>query len=563
VNKSKNLSWIDVGWVNATTDGLGTGFSFNKTFNNTPYVWTQAQSYNINSIVTNGISATSWLSGITTTGANLHACDHPGTANSCGGTSIETFGYVAIDVLNNNIKDFSYGTNSISSSAWTSIIFGRTYNNPNVFVIVNSDNGNQDPKYPWARNLISTGGEIRYCEQDGINYCDSHTGENTMWFAIEKGPIAIGNGGDDIEKNITINIYEDSYSNITENISKIKIYFNITKYNNSGSINRGNNNPDLNIELKDFNNNWINIGNLNITGPGLYYIETTIPNILKGFEQKIKRDIKVNGINFDYYSSTSIDYIFWNLTKLEVDYIYYTSNWKANFSNTTICGFYNLTDLYSFDIKNVNHTTYSNISFEIPCNPIINLIKPINYTKLMTNRSINFTWYIESGYSNLTCDLYINSILNRTLNCSSFVNNSVIINLDSGHYNWSINVSDPLNLSSKSSEEFFYNILNYSSKITKKIVFENTNLYRIYLKIENLLNFNRTYKIIDFVDNNYNYGSFSKMYDWNEFINGSFYVGQNLGWNFTNLNNKEVLNYSITNNVNNYNLIDEFIIGLE
>ena len=61
INKSNKYSWIEVGKVNALTDGSQTPFSFNKTFVNTPAIWALPQTYNINSVVTNGIAGQSWF----------------------------------------------------------------------------------------------------------------------------------------------------------------------------------------------------------------------------------------------------------------------------------------------------------------------------------------------------------------------------------------------------------------------------------------------------------------------------------------------------------------------
>ncbi|MCA9496932.1 MAG: hypothetical protein KC589_08350, partial [Nanoarchaeota archaeon] len=249
INKSNNYPWLKVGKVNATTNGGTTGFSFGKTFTNSPYIWALPQTYNIGTSVTNGIGGQSWFTSITTTGANIIGCDHPGTADTCAGTATEEFGYIAIDISNANFSKFDAGTQTISASTWTGITYAETYSNPRIFVMVNSENGGQDPAYPWARSVTTTGADVRYCEADGANYCDTHNGEVTNWFVLENGPIGIGNGGDDIEKNLTITTYNDIFSEITHNITSMILEINITEYNNSGSNNRGNNNPDLEIEF--------------------------------------------------------------------------------------------------------------------------------------------------------------------------------------------------------------------------------------------------------------------------------------------------------------------------
>lgn len=567
IDKTNNYSWIEVGKINATTNGNTNSLSFNKTFTNTPYIFALPQTYNIGSSVTNGIAAHSWFTSPSTSGANIIGCDHPGTGDNCGGTAIEEFGYVAIDITNANFSKFAGGTQNIGNSDWTTINYGETYNNPRIFTMVNSESGPQDPAYPWAKSLTSSSADIRYCETDGANYCDTHNDEVTRWFAIENGPITIGNGGNDIEKNVTIKTYNNAFSQKTHNITMINININVTHYNNSGSSPRGNNNPDLELELSIGNDNWLNVGTLNITQKGIYSINITNKTILSAWQNAQNRDLKINGVYFDYYSEFQLDKIFWNLTKLNINYKTYTSNWSGVFTNTSICGQYNLTDLYSTDNKNsTNHTTYSNINFKIPCGPIIELLYPINNTKLLTLDKVNFSWHIQSPQTNLTCYLYLNSILNQTINCSSYVNNSLNIKLKSGYYNWTINATDEINnLSSIAKEENFLKILQINNSISKSITSINSNdMYKININIKNNLNSSRDMKTIDLVEKSFNYGSFNPIYNWSNITNNNLYNGTILGWNFLdNSNQTNNINYSITKNTANYNLLDEYIIGLE
>jgi hypothetical protein len=185
IDVANQYSWIDVGRVNGVpTDGSDTSFVFSSTFTNIPSVFAQAQTY---SSVTNQIASSGWSDTVTTSGAQLIGCDHPGTANTCGGTFSETYGYVAIDMTLHDITSLSSGTQSISNSAWTPIVFGQTYTSAIISVFQNSDTGAQDPQYPWAQNVGSTGADVRYCEQDAIGVCDSHSAEIIHWFSVEEG----------------------------------------------------------------------------------------------------------------------------------------------------------------------------------------------------------------------------------------------------------------------------------------------------------------------------------------------------------------------------------------
>lgn len=191
VDRTNNLSWAEVGFVNAPSDGSTTGFSFTDTFTNTPYVFGQPQTYNIGGVVSNGIGAHSWFPTITTTGADIVGCDHPGTGNACAGTATEEFAYLAIDPINQDLSTLETGSEDIDSSLWTPISFVQSYSNPQILVMQNSETGAEDPQYSWARDVVSTGGEIRYCEAEGGGVCDVHNTEIVRWLSIEDGPIKV------------------------------------------------------------------------------------------------------------------------------------------------------------------------------------------------------------------------------------------------------------------------------------------------------------------------------------------------------------------------------------
>jgi hypothetical protein len=191
INKSNNYSWIDVGYVNnKQSNGVSSSFNFGKTFTNIPYIFSQSQTYQSAS---NQIGTHTWLPSKTTTTANLVACDHPGTGDVCAGTFTDTIGYVAIDVVLANLIGLNFGTVDIIGSNWTPISFIQNYTNPTIMLNQNSESEAQDPQYSWVKDLTTTGSQIRYCEADGANYCDSHSAETMVWISLEEGFIQVNN----------------------------------------------------------------------------------------------------------------------------------------------------------------------------------------------------------------------------------------------------------------------------------------------------------------------------------------------------------------------------------
>ena len=191
INKTNNLSWIEIGSISASTNGATIPISFSKTFDNIPYIFAQTQTYNINSIITNGIAAHSWFPTITTTTAQIVGCDHPGIANNCAGTTTENFTYLAIDPILLDSSIFEVGTQSVLNSEWTSTSFLNIYTNPEILVMQNSENGGEDPQYLWARNVGPSGADIRYCEADAPGVCHTHLAEDIMWLVAEEGILEV------------------------------------------------------------------------------------------------------------------------------------------------------------------------------------------------------------------------------------------------------------------------------------------------------------------------------------------------------------------------------------
>lgn len=183
-----DYDWIAAGTTTGLAgDGSDTAMSFGKTLSANPYVFATPQTYN-----QSDLAMAVWVDDITTSGANAIGCVHEGTTDSCTGSDgDETLGWLAIVPQDQQITNYQNGSESISNSEWTSVSFNPTYTDPIVMVLQNDDAGAQDTQYSMARNITSTGMEIRYCEQDGNNTCDGHAAENVAWGAFEQGDITV------------------------------------------------------------------------------------------------------------------------------------------------------------------------------------------------------------------------------------------------------------------------------------------------------------------------------------------------------------------------------------
>lgn len=475
--------------------------------------------------------------------------------------SSETF---AIEERNggSTVSNIGSTTFTANSNTWYKVLF-RYYNDDMNFTLYDNS-GNvissvvaTDTTYNSFDTFFVHGGYEFYTDNITIRrYVDpepSHGG-----WSIEK---TVGADNDSITPYTQ---YDDVLLGVADNVTSIKVKINVSVYDDSGSTVNSNNMPDLNLDFStDDGFNWVNVGVFNITSTGEYVSIITNQTILDLWSDEDNRNLRINGIDFDYGGSTQIDEINWTDLFVEMNYTSKTSTWKVNFNDTNQTGFYNITDIYATDNGNLtNHSQYTNLSFRVNLNPEVILISPINNTKVLSNGTVQLIWDITDDSSTLNCTLYINEVFNQTNTCSSGTNNSLNLSINSGIYNWTINTVDPENNTANSTTENFSIILNKHIKITKKIVSINTDLYNIILKTENKINNSYSYNVVDFLNYRFNAGSYSTSLNWTNTTNGK-YNGTVLGWNLTSipLGNNQI-NYSITNNIVDYYLLDEYMVGL-
>jgi len=99
----------------------------------------------------------------------------------------ETVGWVAIEPGNEPfLEEFDNGTASISDSTWTGVTFSPAFTaTPALIVASQTDAGGQDVEIDEGRLVTTTGADIRYCEIDANDTCDTHAADTVAWQAIE------------------------------------------------------------------------------------------------------------------------------------------------------------------------------------------------------------------------------------------------------------------------------------------------------------------------------------------------------------------------------------------
>jgi len=116
--------------------------------------------------------------------------------DSCARHTSETVGWFAINPDTAALAGVQMGEFTTSNSGWKRISFSSTFGEkPAVIAQVQTENGGQEALYPEVRNVTQTGVDIRYCESDGGNGCDTHRSERVAWIAVEPGTLTTPDSG--------------------------------------------------------------------------------------------------------------------------------------------------------------------------------------------------------------------------------------------------------------------------------------------------------------------------------------------------------------------------------
>lgn len=224
-----------------------------------------------------------------------------------------------------------------------------------------------------------------------------------------------------------------------------------------------------------------------------------------------------------------------------------------------------LVDISVFAFSNdsrVSSTISNYTTINITNTSLVTLLSPINNEKVVSNISTPLRFRVDGASATNTCSIYINGVLNSTLNCSRGTNTTELINFSSGTYSWRVEVNNSGIISSSSTESFTI-IENVEIKLIKTIRHTGTDIYSISLDVNNSLNNSFHGRVFDFVDKEFSAGSFSQPFDSISSVSGSLFRGNLLYWNIS-LNPYEntQINYSI-GGVGNYSLKNIFVGGVE
>ncbi len=118
-------------------------------------------------------------------------------------------------------------------------------------------------------------------------------------------------GSADVEATKPWNTYNDVFASDFAPVNEIEVVVTVSAYDNSGSVAAGNNNPDLELEIWD-GTGFVSVGEFSVNGLGDFTIiindlNDPLRNIRDAWQTALNTDLRIRGINFDYFDAVNFD----------------------------------------------------------------------------------------------------------------------------------------------------------------------------------------------------------------------------------------------------------------
>ncbi len=181
---------IEAGTTTLSGGEPGTNISYPSSFTTTPYVFA-----NVNTVNSTEFPISVVMRSVTTTQFNANICDHLlASKDACDtGHGNETVGWVAIEPGNEPFWEvFENNSQSIDTDggSWVSVSYTETFADaPAMLLASQTDAGAQDVEIEGVNAVTNSGADIRLCEMDATDTCDSHAADTVAWHAMEEGVI--------------------------------------------------------------------------------------------------------------------------------------------------------------------------------------------------------------------------------------------------------------------------------------------------------------------------------------------------------------------------------------
>lgn len=162
----------------------------------------------------------------------------------------------------------------------------------------------------------------------------------------------------DTNANKTAVEYTDMTDTLMKDLTKVNVTVTVSAYDNSGSTENGNDDPDLHLQMYN-GATYIDIEDFNVNNTGTYSLTTTDSTTLTAWANESNRRIKIYGISMDGTASNTDD-ISWTVVKTYVN----ANVWDGNtytyvFNDTSAEGLYSVNRIFA----NTTDGTYSYNNF--------------------------------------------------------------------------------------------------------------------------------------------------------------------------------------------------------
>lgn len=203
-----SVQGIEAGTIQTTSGSGSYSVSFSS-MTQTPLFFTQSQTSD------GAPTLNTQARNVDSNSAYVEFCEQE-NQDGCEGHTTEEVAWLAIDPSQiSESAGFEFGTTTVHDSSWNSISLDRSFSNPIVLVDVQTENGGQEALYPEADHVGTGGADIRYCESEADDDCDTHAGETVAWLALDIGTVQL----DSAQANIGVdnNVADGSTASVTWN----------------------------------------------------------------------------------------------------------------------------------------------------------------------------------------------------------------------------------------------------------------------------------------------------------------------------------------------------------
>lgn len=195
--KMRHLRGVDAGRVHSSSGAeVHTEVRFGFEFPQPPLVFAQVLTDNGSDVPRN-----TQVVEVTRTGATIEFCEQNST-DGCGWHAGEEIAWFAVDPADVEIAPMEIGEFTAGSGEWRRVDFGSTFNAaPFVVASVQTENGGEEALYAEVRDVSRGEAEVRFCEYDGNDSCDSHADERVAWMAFSRNDVtSIGYGSQQVAR---------------------------------------------------------------------------------------------------------------------------------------------------------------------------------------------------------------------------------------------------------------------------------------------------------------------------------------------------------------------------